>query len=71
MKLLLLACLAYAFLLHLLDPSFAALLRNWCHRTGKRYRAVAAPLYRLRSALSRLWQAAPPPGHHQPVFNLG
>jgi hypothetical protein len=75
LKLLLLASLAYAFLLHLLCPSFdqlrAILLRNWCHRTGKRYRAVAAPLYRLRSALSRLWQAAPPPGYHQPVLNSG
>lgn len=74
-KLLLLACLAYAFLLHLLEPSCAELraqlLRNWCHRTGKRYRAVAAPLYRLRSALSRLWQAAPPPGYHQPLLNSG
>lgn len=68
-KLLLLACLAYAFLLHLLAPSFdelrAYLLRNWCHRTGRRYQAVAAPFYRLRSALSRLWQAAVPPGYHQ------
>ena len=67
-KLLLLATLAYAFLLHLLDSSFdwlrAYLLRNWCHRTGKHYQEVAAPLYRLRSALSRLWQAAPPPGYH-------
>lgn len=74
-KLLLLATLAYAFLLHLLDPSFDALrdelLRNWCHRTGKRYREVAAPLYRLRSALSRLWQAALPPGLHQPMLNSG
>jgi len=74
-KLLLLATLAYAFLLHLLDPSFDAirvyLLRNWCHRTGQRYRAVAAPLYRLRSALSRLWQAAAPPGYHQPLLNSG
>ena len=70
LKLLLLASLAYAFLLHLLDPCFAELraqlLRNWCHRTGTRYR-VAAPFYRLRSALSRLWQTAPPPGYHQPV----
>jgi hypothetical protein len=74
-KLLLLATLAYAFLLHLLDSSFDALradlLRNWCHRTGKRYQAVAAPLYRLRSALSRLWQTLPPPGDHQPVLNSG
>jgi hypothetical protein len=69
LKLLLLACLAYAFLLHLLDSSFdelrAYLLRNWCHRTGRRYQSVAAPLYRLRSALSRRWQAASPPGYHQ------
>jgi DDE family transposase len=74
-KLLLLATLAYAFLLQLVDPTWddlrAFLLRNWCHRTGRRYRAVAAPLYRLRSALSRLWQTAPPPGRHQPVLNSG
>ena len=74
-KLLLLATLAYGFLLHLLDSSFdelrALVLRNWCHRTGKRYQEVAAPLYRLRSALSRLWQAAPPPGYHLPVLNPG
>ncbi len=75
LKLLLLACLAYAFLLHLLAPCFdelrAYLLRNWCHRTGKRYQKVEMPLYRLRSALSRLWQTAPPPGYHQPVLNSG
>jgi len=69
LKLLLVACLAYAFLLHLLSRSFdelrAYLLRNWCHRTGRRYQSVAAPFYRLRSALSRLWQAASPPGYHQ------
>jgi hypothetical protein len=75
LKLLLLATLAYAFLLHLLNRSFdvlrAVLLRNWCHRTGKRYLEVAAPLYRLRSAISRLWQAALPPGYHLPVLNSG
>jgi hypothetical protein len=74
-KLLLLATLAYAFMLHWLDSSFdelrALVLRNWCHRTGKRYQEVAAPLYRLRSAISRLWQAAPPPGYHLPVLNSG
>jgi hypothetical protein len=75
LKLLLLATLAYAFVLHLLSPSLAdlrvQLLREWCHRTGTRYRSVAAPFYRLRSALSRLWQAAPPPGWHQPLLNSG
>jgi hypothetical protein len=74
-KLLLLATLAYAFLLHLLNSSFdelrALVLRNWCHRTGKRYQEVAAPLYRLRSALSRLWQTVPPPGYHRALLNSG
>ena len=60
-KLLLMVTLVYAFLLSLLDASFEVLrswlLRCWCHRTGKRSHEVAAPLYRLRSALSRLWQA--------------
>ena len=59
LKLLFLATLAYAFLLSLLRlacPELVEeLLRNWCHRTGKRYRQFAIPLYRLRSALSRLW----------------
>lgn len=60
-KLLLLVTLVYAFLLSLLAGEWEEvrewLLRGWCHRTGKRSREVAAPLYRLRSALSRLWQA--------------
>ncbi len=59
-KLLLMATLVYAFLLSLLDavlePVRQWLLRHWCHRTGKRSRETATPLYRLRSALSRLWQ---------------
>lgn len=65
LKLLLMATLAYAFLLSLLDVVFSPLrdwlLRFFCHRTGKRHRSVAIPLYRLRSALSRLWLAQPPP----------
>jgi hypothetical protein len=63
-KLLLLATLAYAFLLSLLDTTLMALrqelLRQGCHRTGKRSQETLAPLYRLRSALSRLWLAFPP-----------
>jgi len=51
--------LVYAFLLALLDPVHQelvkALLRFKCHRTGKRCQEVQAPLYRLRWALSRLW----------------
>jgi hypothetical protein len=62
-KLLLLATLAYAFLLSLLVPALVSLrqelLRQGCHRTGKRSRETLTPLYRLRSALSRLWLAFP------------
>lgn len=57
LKLLLMATLAYAFLLTLLSwPELCAwLLRHYCHRTGKRSRDTPTPLYRLRDALSRLW----------------
>lgn len=55
-KLLLIATLAYAFLLSLLDTQFDILrrwlLRSFCHRTGKRSRVTPAPLYRLRLAIS-------------------
>ncbi len=65
LKLLLMVTLVYAFLLSLLAANLTSwrtrLLRAWCHRTGKRYRAASIPLYRLRSALSRLWLAFPPP----------
>ena len=74
LKLLFLATLAYAFLLSLLQlPSpqpLAWLLRHWCHRTGKRYRQFALPLYRLRSALSRLWLTYRPSPSFQ-YENLG
>jgi hypothetical protein len=63
-KLLLMASLAYAFLLSLLEPFYDPLrcwlLRSYCHRTGWHCRWAKAPLYRLRSALSRLWQEHPP-----------
>ena len=55
-KLLLIASLAYAFLLSLLNPQLDPLrkwlLRTFCHRTGKRSRDVPTPLYRLRFAIS-------------------
>jgi hypothetical protein len=64
-KLLLVVTVCYAFLLSLLAETLhtlvAWLLRHFCHRTGKRGRDTAAPLYRLRSALSRLWLAHPQP----------
>lgn len=64
-KLLLIAALAYAFLLSLLPPtphSIATwLLNTFCPRTGKRSRMTPAPLYRLRIALAFLWLFHPPP----------
>ncbi|HET8853219.1 MAG TPA: hypothetical protein VFN02_11895 [Ktedonobacteraceae bacterium] len=63
-KLLLLATLAYAFLLTLLNEGNALLrlwlLRYYAHRTGNHARAAKLPLTRLRCALSRLWQDQPP-----------
>jgi Transposase DDE domain len=64
LKLLGLATLAYAFLLHLLSEQYA-LLRRWliryaCRRTGTHLRLVRVPLARLRSALSQLCLAHPP-----------
>jgi hypothetical protein len=63
-KLLLLATLAYAFLLTLMREGKRGvrewLLRHYCHRTGKKARQATLPLYRLRLALSRLWQGHPP-----------
>jgi hypothetical protein len=62
LKLLGIVTLVYAFLLHLLDLTYRdliqAALRLQCHRTGKRYKQTLVPLYRLRWALSRLWEKA-------------
>ncbi len=63
-KLLLLVTLVYAFLLSLLAHEYdlvrQGLLDRWSHRTGRCARQSRAPLYRLRWALSRLWQCYPP-----------
>jgi len=63
-KLLAIATLVQAFLFSLLvadfEPLRTRLLRAWCHRTGKRNRIKAIPLYRLRLALSSLWTAFRP-----------
>ena len=57
LKFLLIASLAYAFLLYLLPnlDFILGLISRYCHRTGKWSREISAPLYRLRLALSRLW----------------
>ena len=63
LKLLFIATLAFAFLLLLLitDHQLAHhLIHLFCHRTGKKLKQTKVPLYRLRSALSRLWLLYPP-----------
>src|SRR5512139_699056 len=57
MKFLLIASLAYAFLLSLLPLTDALfrLVSTFCHRTGKWSQVTLTPLYRLRLTLSRLW----------------
>jgi hypothetical protein len=74
-KLLLVVTLAYAFLLSLMDEGLLflreTLLRQFCHRTGKRCRQAATPLYRIRSALSRLWIEYPQPTSYPVQQNSG
>ena len=63
-KLLFMVTIVYAFLLSFLsdeqDGKIAWLLHRYCHRTGKRYREKATPIYRLRWALSRFWHQCIP-----------
>ncbi|WP_149404827.1 transposase [Dictyobacter arantiisoli] len=64
LKLLSLVTICYAFLIHILEPFYRdmvqAVLHLKCHRTGKRCRETLAPLYRVRWAISRLWDDAHP-----------
>jgi hypothetical protein len=64
LKMLGVVTLVYSFLLFLLNPFYSdtikLLLQLKCHRTGKRCQEALAPLYRLRWALSRLWDDAHP-----------
>jgi len=71
LKFLLIASLAYAFLLSLLPNTdfLFALISRYCHRTGKWSREISAPLYRLRLAISRLWLDLRP--HSLPSLNSG
>ena len=54
LKLMAIVTLVYDFLLQLIRRWRSWLLpffRNWCHRTGERYRNASIPLYRLRLAI--------------------
>ncbi len=71
LKFLLIASLAYAFLLSLLPNSdfVFQLISTFCHRTGKWSQGTLTPLYRLRLALSRLWLLFRP--HSLPSLTSG
>lgn len=71
LKFLLIASLAYAFLLSLLPNTdfLFRLFSTFCHRTGKWSQEVSAPLYRLRLAISRLWLTFRP--HSLPSLDSG
>lgn len=71
LKFLLIASLAYAFLLSLLPNTdfLFRLLATFCHRTGKWSRDISTPLFRLRLTLSRLWLTFRP--HSLPSLDSG
>ena len=77
-RLLLLASLAYAFLLELMKPPWEGtrdwIMHFWCRRTGTWTRQTLVPFTRLRTALSQLWLAFPPtmvlPGRSSPGVAL-
>ncbi len=61
-KLWAIAALVHAFLLHLLvlDEGVRIRLLRWCHRTGRKWDQVVAPLFRLQHALANIWRHHPP-----------
>ena len=61
-KLLGLVHLAWAFLASQCEDTakVQAILRAWCHRTGKRQRRVTLPFYRLRTSLAMMLNRHPP-----------
>lgn len=71
LKFLLIASLAFAFLLSLLPNTnfLFHLFSTFCHRTGTWSRDISTPLYRLRLAISRLWLTFRP--HSLPSLDSG
>jgi hypothetical protein len=62
-KLLMLAALAYAYLLALLgdcQSTLVAAILRFCHRTGRQAKDAWRSLYRLRAALALLWNQHTP-----------
>ena len=64
LKLLGIVTLVYAFLLHLLHPTYQQLVETvlnlQCRRTGTWQQKVQVPLYRLRWAMNRLLEHSRP-----------
>jgi hypothetical protein len=64
LKLLGIVTLVYAFLLHVGNPKYQKLVESvlnlQCRRTGTWQQEVQVPLYRLRWAMSRLWERSRP-----------
>ena len=56
LKLMMILSVVYAFLLQ--AEELSQLLRQGCHRTGKRYQEALIPLYRVRTALMHIWTQA-------------
>ena len=55
LKLMAIVALVYDFLISLIrnwSSWIQPFFRNWCHRTGNRYRNASIPIYRLRAAIS-------------------
>jgi hypothetical protein len=55
LKLLAIVALVYDFLISLIrnwSSWIFPFLKNWCHRTGNRYREASIPIYRLRAAVA-------------------
>jgi hypothetical protein len=66
-KMLAIVSLAYAFLISILGDSCGVLLQQvlaWARRTGRQSRQAWRPIYRLRLALSSLWQKYTPNFQH-------
>lgn len=60
LKLMAIVTLVYDFLLSLIrnwSSFIPILLKNWCHRTGNRYRNASIPIYRVRLAISNCLSA--------------
>ncbi len=71
-KLWAIVALVHSFLLRLinLEPDLLPTILHCCHRTGRKWQQVVAPLYRLHHALANLWKDHPPTLAWSPLFGM-